>query len=61
MRDPRTRLLYVHSIRLKKSLDGIKHHSKVINYHKHQIMMLNGAVKADQVFALFWKGVELGY
>jgi hypothetical protein len=61
MSDPRTKLMYVHSIRIKKTLDAYNELSDVINYHKQQIMLLNSAVKADQVFTLFWKGIELGY
>ncbi len=60
MKDPRIKLMYVHSIRLKKSLDAYNEQSKVIQYHKQQIMLLNSAVKADQVFAFFWIGVYLG-
>ena len=60
MKDPRMRLMYVHSIRLKKSLDAYNELSSVINYHKEQIMLMNSAVKADRVFALFWIGVYLG-
>lgn len=60
MKDPRIKLMFVHSVRLKKSLDALNQQSNVINYHKNQIMMLNCAVKADQVFSLFWIGVYLG-
>jgi|APSaa5957512535_1039671.scaffolds.fasta_scaffold00325_24 hypothetical protein len=60
MRDPRIRLSYVHSIRLKKKLDAWNNLSDEINYHKNQIMMINCAIQADRVFAVFWIGVYLG-